>query len=44
MFTLILAFFHSRATNKDFEPDDLYVGTFLLDLILIVGIVNAIGG
>ena len=44
MFTLILALIHSRAKNKEFRPEFLYFATFILDYVLIFGMVSVLGG
>ncbi len=32
--TIILAFLHAMSSNKDFQPDMLYLGTFMIDMQL----------
>lgn len=40
MLTLILAIAHARSTNKDFQPELMYFGAFILDLTTIQGLIQ----
>lgn len=42
MVTLLLAFFHSMSSNKDFQPTVLYLGTVLIDLVWIEGLTKTL--
>lgn len=35
MTTILLAIIHAFGSNKDFQPELLYVGTVAIDLVLI---------
>jgi len=40
MFTILLATLEAFATNRDFDPFVMYVGTFFIDLSIIEGIIK----
>lgn len=40
MITIILIIAHALSTNPKFNPDALYLGTWLLDVIIIEGIIK----
>lgn len=44
MITLALLIAHSRSKNTRFQPEVLYLGTFILDLCLIDALVSIFGG
>ena len=44
MFTVLLALVDSRKTNKAFQPELLYVGTFLIDINLVDSFIKGILG
>lgn len=44
MITLALALINAFKSNRDFNPDQLYVGTVLIDLSLINGVLVVFGG
>lgn len=44
MFTVLLALVDSRKTNKAFQPELLYFGTFLIDLIFVDAFIKSVFG
>jgi len=43
MLTIILAIAHSRSKNENFNPELLYVGTFIIDYMAVASIPRIFG-
>jgi len=43
MITALLFFCHSRSTNPNFKPGELYIGTVILDYVLIMSLFKILG-
>lgn len=40
MLTLILSYIHANRNNDDFDPYMLYVGVFVLDVVIVERIID----